>query len=452
MTLRCPHCGAGLPAGAGVCPACGKPAAAPVQPWGAPAVTPAGRRWPGSGSQRGWVVPAVVAGIAVTALLLAAFTISGLSPRDLVGHPAEYFVFAFLQGAVFVLLIRFADVYEREPLGLLALLAVWGATGAIMLGLVGGVTVRTLLPARVETLFGAAISAPLAEETAKGVALLAVVLGSRWLAGRLGTLEFEGVTDGIVYGAAIGMGFALAEDLAYFLTFSRNGSAVGLQVFAARVDLFSFDMLGHSLYTAAFGAGLGLATVSRSRRARLGFPLLGLAVAMLMHATWNGLDRLVLVRRFGFDATVTYLEHFRELANAPTPQFLQMLAAELQARRATELLYLGFLAACAVAFFIWLRYQRQVLRYELAEEVRLGVVAPQDWDLLPSPRTRASQSLRLLRDGRLEEWGAARRLQNEEVELAFLKWRLRRLGGDWTQVDRRRQRIARLRAEVTAPA
>jgi hypothetical protein len=53
------------------------------------------------------------------------------------------------------------------------------------------------------------------------------------------------------------------------------------------------------------GAGLGLATVSRSRRARIGFPLLGLAVAMLMHAIWNGLDRLVLVRRFGFDATVT---------------------------------------------------------------------------------------------------------------------------------------------------
>jgi hypothetical protein len=38
------------------------------------------------------------------------------------------------------------------------------------------------------------------------------------------------------------------------------------------------------------------------------------------------------------------------------------------------------------------------------------------------------------------------------VELAFLKWRLRRLGGDWAQVERRRQRIARLRAEVTASA
>ena len=448
MTTSCLHCGAGLPAGAGFCPACGKPAAASSREWGAPVATPAGRRWPGSGPHLAWVVLAVAVGVAVTGLLLAAFAVSGLKPRALVGNPTEYFVFAFLQGAVFVLLIRLADVYEREPLGLVALLALWGATGAIMLGVLGNVTVAKLLPARIETVFGAAISAPLVEETAKGVALLVVVLGSRWLAGRLGTLEFEGVTDGIVYGAAIGMGFALVEDLAYFLKYTvEKGPATGFYVFAHRVDLFSPNLLGHSLYTAAFGAGLGLATVSRSLRARIGFPLLGLAAAMLMHATWNGLVQLVLVRRFGFDAAYAYLSE--QLPRGALS--LQMDAASEQASRAVRLLYWGFLVACAVAFVLWLRYQRQVLRYELAEEVRLGVVAPKDWDLLPSPRARATQGLGLLRAGRFEEWSAVRRLQNEAVELAFLKWRLRRLGGDWSQVDRRRQRIARLRAEVTAP-
>ena len=435
MTTRCAHCGAGLPAGAGFCPACGTPVA-PVRPW------------PGSGSRLGWVA-AAAAGVAGTVVLLRAFAISRLQPGDLV-TPDQYFVFAFLQGAVLVLLIRLADVYEREPLGLLALLALWGATGANMLAYLGNMTVANLLPPRVDTVFGSAIGAPLVEEVAKGLALVAVLFGSRWLARRLGILEFEGVTDGIVYGAAVGMGFALAEDIFYF--FQEDTFEAALGTFLSRVDLLGLNMLGHSLYTAAFGAGLGLATLSRSRSGRIGFPLLGLATAMLMHATWNGLGSLVLVRRFGFDATVTYVEHFQELAKAPTPLFLQMYAVDLQAQRATELLYEGFLIACVVGFVLWLRYQRQVLRYELAEEVRLGVVDPQDWDLLPSPRARATRWLGLLRAGRFEEWSAVRRLQREVVELAFLKWRLRRLGGDWSQVDRRRQRIARLRAEVTAPA
>jgi RsiW-degrading membrane proteinase PrsW (M82 family) len=444
VTSRCLHCGAGLPAGAGFCPACGTPRAAPAQP-GGPAATPAGRAWPGSGLRPGWVVSAAVGGIAVTGLLLAAFAISGLRPRNLI-TPDVYFVAAFVQGAVFILLIRLADVYEREPVGLVALLALWGATGAGMLAILGNRTLAKLLPDRVNTVFGAAINAPIVEELSKGVALLAVVLGSRWLARRLGTVEFEGVTDGIVYGAAIGMGFALAEDIYYF--FEGANLAEGLAIFRLRVDLLGVNLLGHSLYTAAFGAGLGLATLSRSRRARIGFPLLGLAVAMLMHATWNGLDALLLVRRFGFDAAHTYLGG----QPLPVPLVDQMDATYDQAFRATTLLYRGFLVAGAVAFVLWLRYQRQVLRYELAEEVKLGVVTPQDWDLLPSPRARLAQSLRLLRVGRFDEWSTVRRFQNEVVELAFLKWRLRRLGGDWAQVERRRERIARLRAEVTATA
>ena len=43
------------------------------------------------------------------------------------------FVFALIQTVVFLLLIRFLDLYEREPLSILALLALWGAVGATFL-------------------------------------------------------------------------------------------------------------------------------------------------------------------------------------------------------------------------------------------------------------------------------------------------------------------------------
>ena len=48
---------------------------------------------------------------------------------DVLGLPYFFFTYALLQAVVFLLLIRFLDLYEREPLGVLALMFAWGATG-----------------------------------------------------------------------------------------------------------------------------------------------------------------------------------------------------------------------------------------------------------------------------------------------------------------------------------
>jgi hypothetical protein len=61
--------------------------------------------------------------------------------------------------------------------------------------------------------FGPAIAALLVEEVAKGFALVIAFCLSWWAARRFGFLEFEELTDGIVYGAAVGLGFAFTEDL-----------------------------------------------------------------------------------------------------------------------------------------------------------------------------------------------------------------------------------------------
>ena len=210
--------------------------------------------------------------------------------------------FALIQAIVFLVLIRFLDLYEREPLTVLAIMAAWGATGAVALSLAGNGIVLGLLPQMVDETFGPAIAAPLVEEVAKGLALVIAFCLSWWAARRFGFLEFEGLTDGIVYGAAVGLGFAFTEDLLYLMNVANEqGLEAGLSEYASRVDFFGVGQLGHAIYAAAFGAGLGLATWGRSWRAWLGFPLLGLAGAMMMHAVHNGLPSLLLAWRYGLE-------------------------------------------------------------------------------------------------------------------------------------------------------
>jgi RsiW-degrading membrane proteinase PrsW (M82 family) len=365
--------------------------------------------------------------------------------------PSLYFAYALLQAVLFLFLIRFLDLYEREPLSVVALMALWGGTVAIALSLVGNGIVSGALDQDLDLAFGSAISAPLVEEIAKGIALVAAFQLSYLASRRFGTLEFEGVTDGIVYGAAVGLGFALVEDVFYFFRYADQGVLAGLEVFRTRVDFFGATMLGHALYTAAFGAGLGLATWSRSRIARVGFPLLGLAVAMLLHAAWNGLFSLALWARFGWDTTVAVNgchdgnDYCRAIPADVRGEIQSTADAAITASKVS--LYLS-LAAFAVGIAFWLRYQRQVIRFELAEEVNSGLIAREEWEIMPRYWQRTKWYWQLLRAGRLEQWRLVRRIHNELADLAFLKWRVRRLGADPAEVETRRRRIANLRAQV----
>jgi RsiW-degrading membrane proteinase PrsW (M82 family) len=88
------------------------------------------------------------------------------------------FTAALLQAVVLLAIVRALDVYEREPVRILAVMALWGAVGATSLSLVGNGIVDGLLPEDVAAVWGAAISAPLVEEVAKGIALVVAFLAS----------------------------------------------------------------------------------------------------------------------------------------------------------------------------------------------------------------------------------------------------------------------------------
>jgi RsiW-degrading membrane proteinase PrsW (M82 family) len=358
-------------------------------------------------------------------------------------HPAFLVIFALIQAVVFLLLIRFLDLYEREPLSVLAIMAAWGATGAVALSLVGNGIVLGLLPPEVGETFGPAIAAPLVEEAAKGLALGIAFCLSWWAARRFGFLEFEGLTDGIVYGAAVGLGFAFTEDLLYLLNVANErGLEAGLSEYASRVDFFGVGQLGHAVYAAAFGAGLGLATWAQSWRGWLGFPLLGLVGAMMMHAVHNGLPSLMLAWRYGLDNASAAMGG----RSIPKELFARMQATAETANAASKVVDYALVAVFIALMVLWLRHQRRVVRDELAAEIRAGLLSHEEWEMMPRYWSRTKEYWRLLGEGKLERWRLLRRIHNELVDLAFLKWRLRRAAEVRGQIERRRKRIAYLRS------
>jgi protease PrsW len=361
---------------------------------------------------------------------------------DVLTNPGFYMTYAVLQAALVLLLIRSLDLYERESIGAVALMALWGATGAALIAAIGNQAVLGALSGDLETVFGTAISAPVVEELAKGIALMAAFAVSVWTGKRLGRPYFDGPTDGIVYGAAIGLGFAFTEDFFYFVIRAHEqGPQAGIETFLDRRDFFGPAMLHHPLFTAAFGAGLGLATWTTSRLARVVFPSVGLAIAILMHAANNGFAELVLVLRYGLGTTADWL------TGVPVAQAAELASRYDRALMAMRLLDYLYIAAFLGGIALWLRYQRRVIQCELADETWLA--GRSEIANVTRVWRRSAEYVRLLARGELEQWQRMKQVHRELTELAFLKWRVRRFGGDEARVRRRRRRIRNLMAPET---
>jgi RsiW-degrading membrane proteinase PrsW (M82 family) len=346
---------------------------------------------------------------------------------------------------VFLLLIRFLDLYEREPISLVFVMFFWGAIGAAILASLGNELLEGSLPVDVDVVYGPMLSAPVVEELAKGLALVAAFAFSRWASRRFGVFEFDGPTDGIVYGAAIGIGFAFSEDLYYFFREAQLGGDLGdaLQVYIDRRDFFGPAMLRHAIWTATFGAGLGLATWSRGSLGRYGFPLLGLLLAMLMHAVNNGLVPVLLALKYGFETTYEYLA-----VGVPVSLADRMDATAASATSTLKVLSWIYVAVFFAAITAWLAYQRGVIARQLADERKKGLISGQEEALAPRFIRRSRYYLDLIRTGRMPDMRTAARMYGDLVDLAFAKQRWGGRSAGRRELARRRARIAYLRSEL----
>jgi RsiW-degrading membrane proteinase PrsW (M82 family) len=112
------------------------------------------------------------------------------------------------------------DRYEKEPLWLLGVAFFWGAVPTIALSLIAQIVVDVPLAdafggSSLYPLASLSLIAPLTEETFKALILLALFVLYRQ--------EFDGVMDGIVYGALIGFGFSVVETVFYLMSSLRQG-------------------------------------------------------------------------------------------------------------------------------------------------------------------------------------------------------------------------------------
>lgn len=191
---------------------------------------------------------------------------------------------AFVPPLVFMVRIRNAEHFDRNPWHLMFFLFAWGAVGAILIAIIAeswlGIQLDTYRPARVpQMMWLAVIMGPLIEEPAKALGLLF-----------LSNKRMREEEDGLVYGAATGLGFSATENLAYEL------SALAERGFAGWIVTSILRMMTSTLLHASSSAvaGWGIA------RGRLTPGLDGsawryLGIAMLMHALFNFLATLPLL-------------------------------------------------------------------------------------------------------------------------------------------------------------
>lgn len=308
---------------------------------------------------------------------------------------------AVVPTAIYTLLIWWLDRYEKEPIPLLAAAFLWGSLPAVVLTLVFSVGLTAPIansPLGPEaTTWGLA---PLVEEPIKAVALVALFLFAR--------SEFDGPLDGIVYGALVGFGFSMTENLLFFLHYPADFGAL----FWLRSVFFG---LNHALFTSIVGLALGAVRYAPQRW--LGYVALPLALllAILLHGLHNyAVGGQILGMAFSWIVQST-----------------------------------GVLVVLAVALLAW-QHEQTWMEQELGEEVALGVISAADYaETLSAPR-RTRALLHAFWNGGLNHCRRVHLLHHLMTELAFCKYQLR--VGDRFQHsaerDRLRREIVALRASL----
>ena len=204
-------------------------------------------------------------------------------------------VTALLSAAVvlgYLLAIRWLDRYEREPLWAVLAIFVLGALVSVLVATIGYRLVdyfAAYTGVEVSHEVGAQVVAPVLEEFAKGAVIL-LAMGTALLDLPVDFLkQFDNETDGLVYGAAAGLGFALIENTgrywsAQWLLWTPPGFVEQLAI--GRTFL---STLVHSTATALIGMGIGYARYTNDWRTWVAAVGEGYGLAIVVHALFNTL-------------------------------------------------------------------------------------------------------------------------------------------------------------------
>jgi RsiW-degrading membrane proteinase PrsW (M82 family) len=231
-----------------------------------------------------------IAGIAATAACaIVALGVDAVQ-SSAAGHGAAPLALALplalLPVPLLVVVVLWMDRLEPEPRGNLAFAFGWGAGIAALAALVINTAdlqyvTMPALGASTGEYVAATFGAPVVEETLKGLVLIGLLWRRR--------AEFDGPADGVIYAAMVGLGFAMIENVGYYvnalITPERGGIELLGYTFVLRGLL---SPLLHPIFTSM--TGLGVAYSASRRHGAPWAVALGLLAAMVLHGTWNGLS------------------------------------------------------------------------------------------------------------------------------------------------------------------
>jgi RsiW-degrading membrane proteinase PrsW (M82 family) len=274
---------------------------------------------------------------------------------------------ASIPALIYATIVLRLDRYEIEPLRAVLACFTWGAVGAVLFSVVTGLlfqfAAEEMLGAQAAEAASVVIGAPLVEESFKGIAVLAVLIFARD--------EIDSTLDGLVYGALVGVGFAMTENILYFgQAYLEGGLGEFGTLVLGRAVLGGY---GHPAYTAITGAAIGWARGRYGRGvARVIVPILGWALAVTLHVVWNG----------GLVLTPGLLDQDAGLLKAVAVQTAIVIVP------AVLVLY-------AIAR-ISARRELGILREELRAEVERGTITPAEYEAIVDAegRQRALASAR----------------------------------------------------------
>ncbi len=170
------------------------------------------------------------------------------------------------------------DRYEPEPVGQVIKHFLWGAFGAVIFGIVVSSfflndNFYIYNSRNVTSTWAVVLIAPFVEEFGKGIFLLWSIKND----------YFDNMTDGMVYGGAVGLGFGMTENFLYFLMYNNNFEN-WLSIVIIR-SLFSATM--HAIASATFGSMLAIGKFSLTKFKKFFLPFFGFSSAVVFHALWN---------------------------------------------------------------------------------------------------------------------------------------------------------------------
>jgi RsiW-degrading membrane proteinase PrsW (M82 family) len=185
---------------------------------------------------------------------------------------------------VLMTLTWYADIVDREPFRFIVGMFMWGVLAAFIAFFINSALLflfnksAGMLPLVLTSVIGSMIISPVVEEIIKAMGLSFISLHH----------EFDDALDGLLYGFAIGVGFAMMENWFYFIA-RVDPMMVGIDAWVSVILYRSlFNTIAHGCFTGLAGVLLGVLKSRDRFKQYYQIALLpGIFIAILLHIAFN---------------------------------------------------------------------------------------------------------------------------------------------------------------------